>query len=271
MRLAGIHRYPVKSTMGHDPRSAEVLPWGLAGDRRYLVTDAAGRMLTARTHARLLTCRAEVDGEAITLTAPGLRELRVTPSGATSVVRVWNDQVELTDCGAAAAAWFGELLGLPARLAWLDDPARRPVDPEYGGPLDRVNLADAYPVLLATTASMAQLNAWIAETACELGEEPPLPLPIGRFRPNLVIEGVARPFAEDSWSRVRVGEVEFRVVKGCARCVIPTIDPVTLRRAAEPTRTLARHRRWSGQVWFGMNLIPTTIGQIHTGDAVIPI
>ncbi|MEV0583416.1 MOSC N-terminal beta barrel domain-containing protein [Nonomuraea sp. NPDC050310] len=271
MKLASIHRYPVKSTMGHEVRSAEVLPWGLAGDRRYLVTDADGRMLTARVHPRLLTCRADLDGDTITLTAPGLSPLKVSPSAATRTIDVWDDPVELTDCGEEAAAWLGELLGLPARLAWLDDPTRRPVDPEYGRADDRVSLADGYPVLLASTASMARLNDWIAETALELGEEPQPPLPIERFRANLVVEGVDEPFAEDSWTRVRVGEVEFRVVKGCDRCALPTIDLSTLRKSKEPTRTLARHRRWAGKVWFGMNLIPDTTGEIRAGDPVIPV
>ncbi|WP_084957859.1 MOSC domain-containing protein [Thermoactinospora rubra] len=271
MRLASVHIYPIKSTMGHDVASAEVEPWGLAGDRRYMVTGEDGELLTAREHPRLLACRAEPTGGTLTLTGPHAEPLRVLPAGRTSLVNVWRTAVELTDCGEEAAAWLSALLGRPARLKWLDDPTRRPVDPEYGTPRDRVSLADGYPLLLASTASMARLNDWIAEQAAERGEEVPEPLPISRFRPNLVVDGVAEPFAEDRWKRVRVGEVDFRVVKPCDRCVLTTIDARTLAKGKEPIRTLSRHRRWDGKVWFGMNLIPDGTGRISIGDPVIPL
>ena len=89
-----------------------------------------------------------------------------------------------------------------------------------------------------------------------------------RFRPSLVIEDVPEPFAEDHWRRVRVGEVTFRSVRGCDRCVLPTIDPETLEGGKEPTRTLAKYRRRDGKVWFAVNLIPDTTGTVHAGDPV---
>ncbi|MFI6483113.1 MOSC domain-containing protein [Nonomuraea sp. NPDC050663] len=268
MRLASIHIYPVKSTQGHDLDVAEVLPWGLAGDRRYLVTDADGEMLTARENPRLLTVRAELTGDTITLTGPHAAPLKVLPSSRRRETKVWKTPVELTDGGQDAAEWLGALLGFPARLAWLDDPTRRPVNPEYGTADDRVALADGYPVLLASTRSLAQLNDWIAGEAAERGEEVPEPLPISRFRPNLVVDGVDEPFAEDSWTRIRVGEVGFRVVKGCDRCVLTTIDAQTLKKGKEPIRTLSRHRKWDGKVWFAMNLIPDTTGAVVVGDRI---
>ncbi|MBN6054399.1 MOSC domain-containing protein, partial [Nonomuraea sp. RK-328] len=271
MRLASIHFYPVKSTSGHEVRRAEVEPWGLAGDRRFVVVDGTGEVLTARTHARLLACAAELDGGALTLTGPHAAPLRVTPrEGARGRIAVAysKEPLDLADCGDEAAAWLSALLGEPARLAWQDDPHGRPVDPMYGRPEDRVSLADAYPLLLTTTASLDRLNAWVAETAAERGEEPRPPLSMRRFRPNVVIDGVAKPFDEDTWKRVRIGEVDFRVSKGCDRCVLPTIDPVTLAKGKEPTRTLARHRRWDGKVWFGVNLIPDGPGVLTQGDPV---
>ncbi|WP_113702751.1 MOSC domain-containing protein [Nonomuraea lactucae] len=272
MRLASIYFYPVKSTRGHDVRQAEVEPWGLAGDRRYVVTDEHGEMLTARRHPRLLACVAVIssgpDGRTLTLTGPHAPPLRVAPTSTRTMVSVWKSEVELTDCGDAAAAWLTSLLGRPARLAWLDDPTRRPVDPAYGRPGDRVSLADAYPLLLTTTASLARLGDWILETAAERGEEPPEPLDMRRFRPNVVVDGVETPFEEDTWKRVRIGEVDFRVSRRCDRCVLPTIDPDTLVPGKEPTRTLARHRRWDGKVWFGVNLIPDGRGTIAQGDPV---
>ncbi|TDD22096.1 MOSC domain-containing protein [Nonomuraea diastatica] len=276
MKLGSIRFYPVKSTASHDVDEAEVQPWGLAGDRRYLITDQNGDILTAREEPALLACVAELDGDTLTLTGPHAAPLPVTPVAATSTPRsaamstvdVWGAPVELTDCGDDAARWLSELAGQPVRLKWLDDPTRRPVDPAYGRPEDRVSLADGYPLLLATSASLAQLNDWIAETALERGDEPPAPLPMHRFRPNVVIDGVGTPFAEDAWKRLRIGNVGFRVTKGCDRCVLTTIDTATYTKGKEPLRTLARHRKWDGKVWFGINLIPDGPGRIVVGDAV---
>ncbi|GAA2204310.1 MOSC domain-containing protein [Nonomuraea monospora] len=300
MKLASISYYPVKSTSGHEVAAAEVQPWGLAGDRRYLVADERGAVLTARQEPRLLACVPVLDGDTLTLTGPHAAPLTVTragvpavapagaPAGAPvgvpadapvsgpaaelSTVRLPSTEVRLTDCGDAAAGWLSALVERPVRLMWLDDPTRRPVNPLYGRPDDRVSLADAFPLLLTTTASLARLNDWIAETARELGEEPQA-LPMRRFRPNVVIDGVEEPFAEDEWKRVRIGEVEFRVTKGCDRCVLTTVDTTTYRKGKEPLRTLARHRKRDGKVWFGINLIPDlipgTYGRIAQGDPVI--
>ncbi|NJP89255.1 MOSC domain-containing protein [Nonomuraea sp. FMUSA5-5] len=272
MKLAGISFYPVKSTAGHEVTEAEVQPWGLAGDRRYLITDERGAVLTARQEPRLLACVPVLDGGALTLTGPHAEPLTVVPTAEMSTVQLGGVAVEVTDCGDTAAAWLSGLAGRPVRLKWLDDPTRRPVNPLYGRPGDRVSLADAFPLLLTTTASLARLNDWIAETALELGEEPRA-LPMRRFRPNVVIDGVAEPFAEDEWKRLRIGEVEFRVTKGCDRCVLTTVDTETYRKGKEPLRTLARHRKRDGKVWFGINLIPDlmpgTYGRIAQGDPVV--
>lgn len=268
MELASIFFYPVKSTGGHEVREAEVEPWGLAGDRRYVVVDEHGDPITAREHPVMLSCLARPGGGTITLTGPHAAPLRVTPTSRRFTASLWGTPVEVTDCGDDAAAWLSALIGRPGRLGWLDDPARRPVDPAYGRPGDRVSLADAYPLLLTSTASLARLDAWMAETAAELGEEPPAPLSMRRFRPSVVVGGAETPFAEDAWKRVRIGEVEFRAVKLCDRCVLTTVDPDTLTKGKEPIRTLARHRRWDGKTWFGTQLIPDTTGRIAVGDPV---
>lgn len=268
MKLATIHFYPIKSTGGHDVDEAEVQPWGLAGDRRYLITDERGVILTAREEPRLLACLATLDGGTLTLTGPHAAPLRVVPDVSMVTVDVWGTPVETTDCGDDAARWLSELAGRPVRLRWLDDPTRRPVDPAYGRPEDRVSLADGYPLLLTSTASLDRLNDWIVEGALERGEEAPAPLPMHRFRPNVVVEGAGVPFAEDEWKRVRIGEVDFRVTKGCDRCVLTTVDTATYTKGKEPIRTLARHRKWDGKVWFGINLIPDGVGRITVGDSV---
>ncbi|SHH10189.1 hypothetical protein SAMN05443575_3324 [Jatrophihabitans endophyticus] len=267
MRLASLHRYPVKSCRGEDLDSAVVEPWGLAGDRRWMVVDDDGAQLTARELPGLLLAvpRLAADG-ALTLTHPDLPDLAVAvPRGPELVeVSVFRTPVAATPADPAAHAWLTTLLGRSARLVHLDDPTRRSTNPRFTRPDDRVTFADGYPLLLASTSSLAALNGWIAEG--RRADEGPLPMT--RFRPNLVVEG-AEPWAEDGWRSVRIGEAVFRAVKGCDRCVMTTTDPWTAARGKEPIATLARYRRWDGATWFAMNLVPDTPGaQIAVGDDV---
>jgi uncharacterized protein YcbX len=238
------------------------------------VIDRHGGKLTARTHHKLLTVRATLPAvgngaQTLRLAGPHAAPLELAiPDGNSPAERVAVSGVEVSAAAAGADSdtWFSELLGEPVRLVWLADPTQRPVDPAYGRATDRVSFADAYPLLLASFASLRQLDDWIAEQALERGEpEAPAPLQIRRFRPNVTVTGAA-PFAEDGWRRLRIGDATFRAVKPCDRCVMTTIDPDTLVRGKEPLRTLARHRRWDGKVWFGMNLIPDTPGVIRPGD-----
>jgi len=170
----------------------------------------------------------------------------------------------------STSAWIRKVLDRDdLRLVWCDDPERRALNPSYSEPGDHTAFADGYPVTLASLSSLARLNDWIVEGALLRGEQPPAPLPIERFRPNLVVEG-SEPFAEDDWTRIRVGEVTFRKAKLVDRCVMTTISLLDLTTAKEPIRTLARHRQWDGKTWFAIQLIPETTGVIDVGDAVVP-
>jgi uncharacterized protein YcbX len=258
MTLAAINRFPVKSCRGAAVPEAQVEPWGLAGDRRWLVVDDEGALLTAREHPRLLLVVPAIGaGGELHLTSPDAPDLTVpVPSGDELVpVRVWKSELSAAVATIEAAAWFSKIVGRAARLVYLDDPTRRHPNPQFAQPGDYVSFADGYPLLLATTGSLAQLNDWIA--AGPRADEGPLPMI--RFRPNVVIDGSA-PFAEDGWRRLRIGAATFRAVKGCDRCVMTMTDPETARRGKEPIATLARHRHWDGATWFGMNLIPDTPG-----------
>ncbi|HEX8971105.1 MOSC domain-containing protein [Oryzihumus sp.] len=271
MRLSQLHIHPLKSGAILPVEQVGVEPWGLAGDRRWMVVDAEGVLLSAREERDLFTVRASTPDSADTLVleAPGAPRLAVgRPEAAHAPVRLHRHELLARPAGAEADEWLVRVLGRPGvRLVWCDDPTRRSPNPAYGRPGDSVALADGYPVTLATTASLRQLNDWIAEAALERGEPAPDPLPVQRFRPNLVIDGVDRAFAEDDWKRVRIGEVELRVVKDIDRCVMTTIDPdEPQRRDKEPIRTLSRHRRRDGLTWFGRQLIPDTLGTLRVGD-----
>lgn len=261
--------YPVKSTAGMAVESTEVRPEGLRDDRRWMVVDASGRKLTARERHRLLHVRPEPDGAGglkLTYRDDSLQPLHVPrPDHEPDVPIDLSRLPSATSSTYEADAWFSEVVGEPARLVWLDDPARRPIGTDHGGrPGEPLSMADAGPVHLTTLASLGQLNHWMAQ-------EGGAPIPIGRFRSNVVVDDADEPFGEDHWQRVSIGDVIFRFAEYCDRCVLPTIDTETLETSKEPTRTLARHRRWDGKVWFGVRLIPETPGTIAVGDVVEPM
>jgi uncharacterized protein YcbX len=268
MRVSSVHTYPIKGCHRADHERATVQPWGLAGDRRWLVGDDEGQMLTQRDEPRLTGIfPSTVDGSLL-LRAAGRPDLTVparpAPVDELTEVSVWRTPVALTRAGEEADAWLSAILDRKVRLYHLDDPTRRAVEPEYAKESDRVSLADGYPLLLANSASLAALNDWLAE---ESPQE--WPLPMTRFRPNVVVDDAA-PWAEDSWlgGRLCIGAVVFRAPKPCERCVVTTTDQETGVRGHEPLRTLARHRNVGQKLLFGLNLIPDGTGEIHVGDEV---
>lgn len=231
-----------------------------------MVVDPAGKTVTAREANRLVLVDPQLTDRGLRLTAPDMADLVVErpDTGPLLDVRIWEDRLAARLADEVAADWFSAAIGRPLRLVYLDDPHKRPVDPGYAEPDDVVSLADGFPLLLATEESLAQVNTWIA--AGPRAEDGPLPMT--RFRPNLVVRG-AEPFAEDGWRRVRVGEVVFRVVKPCDRCVLTTIDPDTAVRTKEPLVTLARHRKQGSKILFAMNVIPEApYGTVRLGDPV---
>ncbi|MFE9438576.1 MOSC domain-containing protein [Streptomyces sp. NPDC006602] len=267
-QLQSIHVHPVKAFRGQAPREAVVEPWGLAGDRRWVLIDDGGKVVTQREQPRLALAAAElVPGGGVRLSAPGMDTLTVPvprPDGTVSV-NVFRDKVEGVPAeDDAAHAWCSEYLGAGVRLIHMPDPATcRPVDPEFALPGETVSFADGYPLLLTSAASLDALNSLIAQG--DHAAEGPLPM--NRFRPNVVVSGTAA-WAEDDWSRVSIGDVVFRVAKMCGRCVVTTTDQNTADRGREPLRTLGRHRRIGGKLVFGQNLVPVSTGTIQVGDPV---
>ena len=267
-RLQSVHVHPVKAFRRLSLREVVVEPWGPAGDRRWMLVDDGGKVVTQRGKPRLALAAAELlPGGGVRLSAPGARPLTVpAPRGAGTVpVRLFRDKVDVVPADDAAAhAWCSALVGAEVRLVHLDDPAtRRPVDPEYARGGETVSLADGFPLLLTTTASLDALNSLIADG----GHAAEGPLPMNRFRPNVVVSGT-EPWAEDGWSRISVGEVAFRVAKPCGRCTVTTTDQGTARRGAEPLHSLGRHRVVDGRLVFGQNLVPLGRGTVRVGDPV---
>lgn len=276
MKVVSLNVHPVKSCAIRPVETAVVERAGFAGDRRWMVIDADGKLVSAREEHRLFSIVPDsphTSDQALAglrLTAVGMPDLHVSDAGADEItVRLHRHDLTGALVSPEADDWVSEAVGRAGlRLVRCVDPTRRALNPDFSREGDHTAYADGYPVTLASRRSLAQLNEWIAEGAVERGESVPEPLPVERFRPNVVIDGDLEPFVEDSWSTVRLGEVSFRVAKPVDRCVMTTIDLTDLEAGKEPIRTLARHRRWDGKTWFAMQLIPDGTGVVRIGDEV---
>lgn len=267
--------HPVKSMAGRGVPAADVHARGLVDDRSWMVVDTAGQMVTARTLHTLLGLGADTPAtdpglaHPLRLRAPGLEDRCVDlPEGPEERVVLFGQPLTGVPADPTTQSWLGEALGRSdLRLVWCARPEERQLNPAHGRPGDHTAYADGYPITLVSEESLTWLNDWIVEGALERGEEPPPALGMERFRPNVVIRG-AGAFAEDGWSRVRVGDVTLRLVTPSPRCALTTVDLSTFETGREPIRTLARHRRVDGKVLFAVNAIPESAGRIRVGDAV---
>jgi uncharacterized protein YcbX len=223
-----------------------------------MIVDTAGVFVSQRSHPTLATVAAHLVDAGLELSAPGRRPLTVPePEGGRRLAAgIWKDTVDAALAGDEAARWLSAVLGLDCRLVFQDRPDSRPIAAPRGRDGDVVSFADGSPVLLCGEAALADLNARLDT-----------PLPMDRFRPNLVFAG-GEPFAEDGWSRLRIGEAVFRNTGPCPRCTVTTVDQATAERGAEPLRTLATYRQFAGGVMFGVNLVPEETGVVRVGDTV---
>jgi uncharacterized protein YcbX len=260
MELSGLMLYPVKSCGGLVVAEWEVDRFGLRHDRRWMVATPDGRLVSQRECPALALVRPEFREPHLRLTAPDLPPLIVPlhPQGGRPVmVRVWANTLRAIAPDHRADDWFSRVVGEECFLAYFPEDGERVLDPTWAPEGGTTGFADGFPFLLIGEASLGDLNDRL-ET----------PLPMNRFRPNLVVAG-SSPFAEDGWGRIRVGEIPMRVVKPCARCVVTTTDQATGRRAGEePLRTLATFRRVDGKVMFGQNVVHYATGRLRVGDPV---
>lgn len=263
MHVSALHYYPIKSCGGIAVKAAALVETGFKFDRLLMLVDEQGQFITQREYPRMALIQPRRVGQTLSLVAPTMKPITIelTQNGNRSAVVVWRSTCEAIDQGETIASWFSDYLGTACRLVLMADDFARLVNPDYARtPQDAVSFADGYPFLLISEASLADLNSRLAD-----------PLPMNRFRPNIVITG-CEPFAEDNWQVIRIGPVDFKVAKPCARCVIITTNQETAETSKEPLRTLATYRNLPGQgVMFGQNLIHHHLGTIRVGDAVTVI
>ena len=262
--IASLHCYPVKSAHGVDLLQAQLTPRGIAHDRRWMLVTPQGRFLTQRELSRMALIRPSVSSSGLTLHAPGMTPLHVPLQQTHRVlpVEVWKHECPGLDEGDGAAAWLGEVLQRECRLVQFDPQHRRLSSSDWTGSIEAENrFSDGFPLLVISRASLEDLNSRL-----------PRPIPMNRFRPNIVIDGVG-PYEEDEIDELYCDELRLRIVKPCTRCKITTTDQETGQLDGdEPLRTLKAYR-YSAQlkgVLFGQNtvIVQGMHAMLHCGQTL---
>ncbi len=258
-QLCQISVYPIKSTAPVDLSRSAVTATGLAFDRQFVLCDENGKFITARTCPQLLAVRTALLQNGVVISAPESPSLTLEYADFShryDPISVWKDNINALYCGQQAEQWFSLYLQKPCKLYFFGPQSQRPVSRK---PDNQVAFADGYPLLLISRGSLDDLNKRCKSTVL-----------MTQMRPNLVV-GQCDAYAEDSWKRIKIGEVEFEVVKPCGRCILTTTDPQTLQRNPdrEPLSVLKRYRKGSdGEAHFGQNLIALNHGIISLNDSV---
>jgi uncharacterized protein YcbX len=260
LTLSEIYIYPIKSLGGINLDSAIAEDRGLKYDRRYLLVDENGMFITQRDIPQMALLK-------LSLTENGFRVLNATdglsltlPFESTSKeivkIKIWNDVCSAVQVSQDADNWFSNTLKTKCSLVYMPDNEKRIVEKKFFSKDHIVSFADAYPYLILGQRSLDDLNSRL-ET----------PLPINRFRPNFVFAG-GNPYEEDGWKDFKIGSVEFKAVKPCARCMIITTNQDTAEVGHEPLKTLASYRKIEGKVMFGMNVICTKTGIVSVNQKI---
>ncbi len=254
MRIASLYVHPIKSCRGLSVPSAALDERGLMDDRRWMVVDEAGQFVTQREEPRLNLVQLTAAEDGYTVEAGGQVTIRPTDATEPASVRVWGDPVTAR-VHREGSTLLSDHLGRAVRLVFFGAEAER----HAGGsaPSAKVAFADAYPLLLVGQASLDALNERLQQ-----------PVPMSRFRPNVVVAG-SEAHAEDEWNRLRLGAIEARMVKRCDRCSVVTVDDAGVRQK-EPLATLATYRRDDAKVLFGVNVVHEAQGTLAVGDPVEP-
>jgi len=255
--ISSLIYYPIKACRGFEVESANVERMGFQDDRRMMVVTPEGNQVTQREYSKLAWVLPTLNDGTLILSAPDFDSLQLTiqKTGTTQPVNIWHTKgVAAIDQGDESAQWFSDWLGASVRLVHVAAGVQRRLNPNYAIDADNhTGFADGYPILITSEEGLQDLNSRL-ET----------PVPMNRFRPNLVVKG-CEPFAEDTWNKIKIGDVELAIVKPCDRCVVTTIDKVTLEQSKEPLKTLAKYRKHELGAIFGQNIIPVNEGKLQLG------
>lgn len=258
LKISEIWIYPVKSLGGVSVQSAKILQKGLEHDRQWMLVAEDGTFLTQRIQPRMALFRTSLHNDHLEVRyADEVLQVPFTiPAQNGQRTKIWKDDVSVIAVGPEYDRWFSERLGIGCRLVAFPEENPRPVESGYVEGETHVRLQDAFPFLAIGQATLDDLNRRLDA-----------PVPMNRFRPNLVFTGGA-PHEEDTWKEISIGGLIFTGARQCARCTIPAVNQNTGMTEKEPLRTLATYRKVGNTVMFGMNLIGPDQGQVRVGDAI---
>ena len=258
VQISALSIFPIKSTQGIDLSSSMIIDRGLEFDRSFVITDVHGKFITGRTKAKLVLVKLQRITNGYLICAPEMEDLTIRFdqfSAHYNSVQVWKDTISAQHCSVHIDQWFSRYLKTPCKLHYFGNDSQRYIS----GFDQQVSFADGYPILLISQASLDDLNSKSTSK-----------IEMAQFRPNIVVQD-CEAFAEDAWSKIRIGEVEFVLPKHCSRCIFTTVNAKTGKRHAskEPLATLEKYRLADdGEIYFGQNLIPLNDGKISIGDKV---
>lgn len=259
LKLSEIWIYPVKSLGGIQVTSAQVKGKGLQFDRRFMLVSDDGLFMTQRIYPKMALFKLSFEKEGFAIHFEQNKLLLPAIPGVVpqqKKVHVWDDTVWANEVDGEYSQWFSKHLGIKCSLVFFPEENPRPVNPKYKVHNEHVSFADAYPFLIIGQSSLDDLNSRLA-----------VPLPMNRFRPNLVFTG-GDPYEEDHWRNFTIGSNRFVGVKPCDRCVMTTVNQDTAQKGAEPLKTLATYRQRDNKIYFGQNLVGLDTGTIQVGDVI---
>ena len=259
--ISQLYIYPVKSLGGFEVQSAQLTDRGLQYDRRWMLVDSNNNFLTQRKHSIMSLLQVAIDKEKLIIyhksdvTDTISIDLQPAPIATIKVI-VWDDECQAQYVSEEADEWLSAKLKMPCRLVYMPESEKRKVDERYAHKDEVTSFSDGYPVLIIGQASLDDLN-----------KRMPKPLPMDRFRPNIVFTG-GLPYDEDTMEHILVNNIDLYGVKLCARCVLTTINQTTALKANEPLKTLASYRMKNNKIYFGQNILYKQTGNIKVGDVI---
>ena len=252
--ISELYIYPVKSLAGIKLTSAELSPFGLKHDRRWMIVDQQGLLLTQREIAAMATIKTAIKDDQLILTHNG-KQCKVPKEHSDSrqiKVTVWKDQVNAKHLATQVDQWLSEILGQTCQLIYMPAQAQRQIDPDFAPAKQFVSFADAFPFLLISQASLDDLNQRLQK-----------PVSINRFRPNIVVTGV-QAYAEDQWQDLSINDIAYQAVKKCSRCIMPSINQQTGQQDQNKMLViLSGYRKENKKIKFGQNLIYKNVDIIN--------
>ncbi len=253
--------YPIKSLGGFEVSSAQLTDRGLQYDRRFMLVDSSNNFLTQREHPVMSLLQTNIEGNELVIfhkkNAADKISVPLQPVPAATVsVKVWDDECAAQYVNNGADEWLTKQLSMSCRLVYMPDGEKRLVDEQYAKNKEITSFSDGYPLLIIGQASLNDLNSRLEQ-----------PLPINRFRPNIVFTG-GQPYDEDTMEHVKVNGIDMYGVKLCARCTMTTINQSTAKKAKEPLKTLAGYRMRNNKIYFGQNILYKQTGQLKVGNVI---